>query len=55
MNHSNNSGGEFEFQWVEEALKFTGYVFLAGLVGLSQAVVTAYDIARDAAKETTRK
>jgi hypothetical protein len=24
-------------------------------VGLSQAVVTAYDIARDAAKETTRK
>jgi hypothetical protein len=55
MTNYNNSGSEFEFQWVEEAVKFTGYVFLAGLVGLSHAASSAYEIARDAIKETTRK
>jgi hypothetical protein len=57
MNHYNNndSGGEWEFQWVEDSLKLTGAVFLRGLIGLSCAVGCVCGTIAAAIKETTRK
>jgi hypothetical protein len=54
MNH-NNPGSEFEFQWVEDSLKYTGHVFIYGLAGLANVLGYMCEVAAAAAKEATRK
>jgi len=57
---SNNSPNiqpseDWEFQWVEDSLKFTGYVFLCGVVGLASALAQTCQAAASAAQEKLKK
>ena len=54
MNH-NSADGEFEFQWVEDSLKYTGSVFIHGLAGLANVLGYMCEVAAAAITETKRK
>jgi hypothetical protein len=56
MNHYNNDGKEnWEFQWVEESVNYTGHVFVKGLKGLSYVIGSLFAATAATIKEKTRK
>ena len=56
MNHYNNDGNEdWEFQWVEESVNYTGHVFVEGLKGLSYVLSSLFAATAATIKEKTRK
>lgn len=56
MNHyNNNDGSDWEFQWVEDSVNYTGQVFIASLCGLSCVVGNLVAAAAAALKEKPKK
>jgi hypothetical protein len=53
MNHYDNE--DWEFQWVEESVNYTGHVFVEGLKGLSYVLGSLVTVAIASVKEKTKK
>ena len=54
--YKNNGGDdEWEFQWVEDSVNYTGQVFIAGLAGLSCVFGNLFAAVAAALNEKTRK
>lgn len=56
MHHYHNDGNkDWEFQWVEDSLNYTGHVFVEGLKGLTCVLGSLAAAALAAAKEKPKK
>jgi len=56
MNHYNNDdNNNWEFQWVEDSVNYTGQVFVEGLKGLSYVLGSLFAVTAATIKEKTRK
>ena len=53
MNHYDND--DWEFQWVENSVNYTGHVLVEGLKGLSYVLGSLFTVAIDSVKEKTKK